>query len=172
MPPNAHALTHCQSMCESKHNPQNSVCLCGRLPADPGTHHTRLIWEEIAYYQQDCTGSAAARGAVLSCATHCLQAKSVSPQGREKPVLGLNATAPDKHARLSRPPTPTVTHHAVSEGRKAPCLAPAPPLPEAEAVRLGVPVALARSLMQACLPIQAAVQPQQASPPPSPNTIR
>ena len=80
--------------------------------------------------------------------------------------------AADKHAQRSRQPTPAVTHRADSAGRKAPRLAPAPLLPEAEAARLGVPVALARSLMQACLPVKAAVQPQQASPPPSPNTIR
>lgn len=111
---------------------------------------------------------------MLSCATHSLQTKSVSPQGREQPTLGLNATAPDEDARPSMPAPPAVTHHAVSERRKAPVLAraPAPPLPEAEAARLGVPVGLVRSLMQACLPVEAAVQPQQASPPPSPSTIR
>ena len=103
-----------------------------------------------------------------------LQAKSLSPQGSKQPVLSLGATAADKHAQRIRLPPPAVIHPAVSEGRKVPraAPAPAPPLPEAEAARLGVPVALARSLMQACLPIQAAVQPQQASPPPSPGTIR
>ena len=117
---------------------------------------------------------AAPKGAMLICATRTLQAKSLSPQGSKQPVLGLSAMAADKHAQRRRPTPPVVTHQAVSEGRKAPHVAPAPapPLPEAEAARLGVPVALARSLMQACLPVRAAVQPQQASPPPSPNTIR
>ena len=111
---------------------------------------------------------------MLSCATCSLQAESVSPQGSEEPVLGSKAMAPSKDARRSRLPPPAVTHHAVSEGRKARVLAPAPalPLPEAEAARLGVPVGLVRSLMQACLPVEAAVQPQQASLPPSPSTIR
>ena len=111
---------------------------------------------------------------MLICATHTMQAKSLSPQGSKEPVPSPSAMAADKHAQRRKPPPPVVTHHAVSEGRKAPRLAPAPapPLPEAEAARLGVPVALARSLVQACLPVKAAVQPQHASPPPSPNTVR
>ena len=146
----------------------------GGLSNAPGARHTRLVCESVAFNQQDWPVSAAAKDAKLIWATRTLQAESLSPQGSKQPVLSPSAMAADKHAQRSRQPPPAVTHRADSAGRKAPPLAPAPapPLPEAEAARLGVPVALARSLMQACLPIQAAVQPQQASPPPPPGTIR
>ena len=41
-----------------------------------------------------------------------------------------------------------------------------------EAARLGVPEELARTLVQACLPLTAAVQPKPDMPPPSPDTVK
>ena len=41
-----------------------------------------------------------------------------------------------------------------------------------EAAKLGVPEDLARTLVQACLPLTAAVQPKPEMPPPSPETVK
>ena len=41
-----------------------------------------------------------------------------------------------------------------------------------EAAKLGLPEDLALTLMQACLPLTAAVQPKPDMPPPSPDSLR
>lgn len=58
---------------------------------------------------------------------------------------------------------------SASGGHAAAARAPSVP---PEAARLGVPDALALSLVQAYLPVKAAAQAQATTPPPSPDTLR